>query len=103
MDRPIKYHIVVNESSITVCGRKVNKEDQNWEAYRGSIEEEEKCKICFRKKIKEMDCPICGEELDAIEVDVGVGTIYGSGYCNYCSFSEEEHSEEVIKNKRRGV
>lgn len=31
-------------------------------------------------------CPVCDEELDRDEVDIGVGTLYGPPRCNYCGW-----------------
>lgn len=39
-------------------------------------------------------CPECDEELSCVEVDIGVGTMYGPPYCNNCGWSAEDVTKE---------
>ena len=45
-----------------------------------------------------MICPKCGAECDCIEVDIGVGTMYGPPSCSQCGWSEEGIMDGILDN-----
>ena len=45
-----------------------------------------------------MDCPKCGEECVQIEVDIGVGIMYGPPHCDNCGWTPEKEND-ILKLK----
>ncbi len=43
-----------------------------------------------------MLCPICNNELDFDEVDIGVGTMQGNYRCNFCGWIEKEYLDKLL-------
>lgn len=48
-------------------------------------------------------CPECGEELDRIEVDIGVGIQYGPAQCYHCGWSETDDCADFLDFVENGA